>query len=292
MFRSKNSPQELDFLQFWKPFVRTFQCLCITHYRVFRPELNNNRHKLYLHRIFFIGMVLAQLSSSYYFFKLGLAMRMQTMRKYNFSTVFVYVNVTSRCSQFFSFIVIPFETFFKRDREHKLFETLRYIDDIFKKKSNYAIDYRTIRCRQMKTTWLYFTIITAIIVSSFFVGLPIDKSEYIIDLLLFLYMVVVWCIRVFQIAFFINILCDYLDGLRILMRRQQHRIKYNPAKWKDIQYCRQIYSNIWLCVKLVGNCFGYSIVLCVVDSGVKIIISGYWVYLNVVSWKVHIMHIR
>lgn len=46
---------------------------------------------------------------------------------------------------------------------------------------------------------------------------------------------------------------DHLREVKLLMRRQQQRVKYSPVRWKDIQYARKIYFNIWQLKKLIGD---------------------------------------
>lgn len=293
MHRPKNSPHELDFLHFWKPFVRTFQFLCISYYGIFRPELKNQRFKLFCHRLFFILIGVLQLAATYIYFEKALTMKMHAMNKYNVSRIFLYVNVGTRISQFLSQIVIPLETFLKRHAEHELFETFRRIDDIFKNNLKYSIDYRAYRRRQLTQTCLYYIIMISLMVGSSFISGPASSSSInVVHSLLFLYLLAFWRIRIFQVALYINALNDLLADLKFVMRRQQQRVKYNAAGWKDIQYSRRIYSEFSMVRTLIGDCFGYSLILCVVDSSVKVINSVYWFYVNFETIQSNNLHIR
>lgn len=290
MPRTKNTPHEVDFFNFWKPFVRIFQTLCISHYRVFRPELVNQRLKLNLLRFLFFVYVLGQ-TTTINFFLAALSRQTRKLGQYNASPTFIFVNVVTRCSQFASFAVIPYETFFKRHTEQELFETLQHVDDIFKRKLNHVIDYRVHRRRQLTTTWLYFLIITTTMTSSFLLNIPLHSFSAT-GFSYFAYMLFLWRIRIFQIAFYINAVIELMEELKTVMRRQQQRIKCNPVHWKDIQFARKIYSNIWLLQRLIGNCFGYSMALFVIDSSVQMINSAYWIFLNVVVIKSNHLYTR
>lgn len=283
---------ELDFLHFWKPFVRTFQLLCISHYGIFRPELKKQRFKLFLYRFFFVLNVVLQVAATYFYFEKGLTLKLHAMNKYNVSKIFLYVNVGTRFSQFASQLVVPLETFFKRHVEHELFEAFRRIDDIFKNDLKYPIDYRGHRRRQLTHTWLYYIIVITLMVGSYFISAPVPASVTVIHSLLYFYLLAFWRIRIFQVALYINMLNALLGELTVVMRRQQQRVKYNPHGWKDIQYTRRMYSEFTLVKTLIGDCFGYSLILCVVDSSVKIINSAYWYYVNFETIKSDNMHLR
>lgn len=283
MHRSRNTPRELDFIHFWKPFVRIFQFLSISHYGIFRPELKDHRIKSTLFRIYFILNISIQLTSAYTFFLLEIKVRMRIADRYNVSPLFMYIFVGTRVTQLLSFIVIPCEAFFNRHTEQKLFETLQCIDDIFQKKLNYPIDYGIHRRRQIRTISLLFTGLTIFLSMNIYVTTSDQNLREFLGNLPHLYMMVVWRMRVVQNTFFINALCNLLYELKTMMQRQQHRVKYNSAHWKGIQYARKIYSNIWLFKTLIRDCFGYSMVLFGIDSTMKLINGGYWIYMNLGS---------
>lgn len=291
MPRRKTFPRELDFVHFWNPFVRFFQFVCISHYGILRPESKNCRIKLTLHRIFFTLNVLIQLFSAYLFFQFGIKMRMRTMARYNGSPVFMYVSVATKLVEIMFFSVIPFETFHNRHIEQMFFETLRNIDDIFRK-LQHSIDYGMHRRRQIRKTWLFPLGIIMFIAADLPVNISVTKPDTFAAIIVVLYIFVVTRLRVFQIAFYSNALGDLLEELKILLRRQQHRIKYNSAQWTNIQSVRKIYSEIWFLKTLIGDCFGYSMILFVVDSAVKIINCAYWTYLNLEASKSEVLEIR
>lgn len=216
---------------------------------------------------------------------------MRTMARYNGSPVFMYVSVATKLVESMFFSVIPFETFYNRHIEQMFFETLRNIDDIFQK-LHHSIDYGMHRRRQIRESWLFFLGIIVFIAADLPVNILVVKPDTFAAIIVVLYIFVVTRLRVFQIAFYINALCDLLDELKILMRRQQHRIKYNSAQWTDIQSGRKIYSKIWLLKTLIGDCFGCSMILFVVDSAVKIINCAYWTYLNLEPSKSKVVKIR
>lgn len=282
MSRPGNTRRELDFIHFWKPYVRFFQFLCISHHGIFRPDLKDQRIKLISLRIFSIVNVSIQIVVSAYFFVcMGTERKLRVVDKFNVSPLFIYVNVGTRFCQLLSFLVIPVEMFFHSHVEHKIFETLQSIDDIFQK-MNFSIDYGIHRRQQMRKTWLLFTVITIAMIFAYVVNFAIDTLLDLFGILLYSYIFIVWRMRVFQILFFINAVFDLLGEpeLKVVMRRQQHRLKYNSAHWKDIQYARKIYSKIWFLKTLISDCFGYSMVLIIVDSAVKIINTGYWFYMD------------
>lgn len=281
----KNTPHELDFIHFWKPFVRVFQFLCISHHGLFRPELKDQPIKLMLHRIFFLLYVALQLFCAYLYLQLRLKLRMWAMERANVSPIFIYTNAGIKIIQTVFFLAIPCETFFNRRTEQKLFETFQCVDDIFQKKLNYSIDYGLHWRRQWGKYLLFIAGITSAFISSLSANVTLDQHGIFLGIVVFAYIFAVTRLRVFQIVFIINALYDLLVELKIMMRRQQHRVKYNAAHWKDIQYARNIYSKIWLLKTLIGQCFGYSMVLFVIDSAVKIIDTAYWFYLNVESIK-------
>lgn len=292
MSRSRNSSPDLDFVHFWQPFVRIFQFFSIAHYGLLRLKTSKNyRFKLFLSRSYIVFIILIRLIVAYFYAKLSLPTRYVEMKKYSVSPVFVGVNGVTKFILVLPFIVIPIETFFKRRTERAIFETLQHIDDMFKKNLKHSIDYRTHRRRQLRKIWLYLAGVTFVIFSSVSINISILNPKYSHGVLIFVYIFAAMLIRVFQFTFFINELTDLLGELRIVMQRQQQRAKYNPTRWKDIQFVRKVYSKIWFLRKLIGECFGYSMILFVVDSAVKVIDSAYWFYLNNESLKSISLHI-
>lgn len=284
MHRPKNSHHEMDFFHFWIPFVRIYQFHCNSHYGIFRPKLKNHRIKLFAHRFFSVSFGLLQLLGAYSYFNVAITTTLMRIEKYNVSPIFLGVNAARRA--------IPFEILLKRHTEQKLFDTLQCIDEIFANKLKHSVDYRVHYRRQMVKTWLFFIVLSVVIVFSFFINIPVHDSGTYFGFVKFLFMLILWRMRIFQCAFFINLLSDLLGELKIVMRRQQQRVKYNPIRWKDIQYCRRIYSKMLLLKTLIGDCFGYSLILFVADSAVKMINWAYWFYLNIESIKSNNLHIR
>lgn len=291
MFRLTHSPRALDFIHFWKPFVRFFQLFCISHYGILRAELKDQRVKLALHRIFFIVNVSFQLFSAYSYCELKMKMRLWAMEKYDNSPMFKHVYFGTRFIEIGSLLVISCETFFNRRSEKKLFETLECIDGMFGK-LHHSIDYGMHRHQQMKKAVVYLIGMISFIITTLSVDILIVKPDTYFGAFVPFCIFVVSRLRVFQVSFLINVLCDLLGELKVVMLRQQNRVKYNPAHWKDIQNARKIYSKIWLLKTLIGDCFGYSMVLFVIDSAVKLTNCVYWIYLNFESLKSTTLHAR
>lgn len=281
-----DSSHELDFVNFWRPFVRIFQFFGIAHYGLLRPELEDRRNQLFLYRLFFAVILLIQLAGVVSFLEISLTAKIGLADKYNVSPIFAGANMTNRLSQCMCFAVIPFEIFLNRRTEQKLFETLQCIDKLYREELKHTIDYRAQYRRQMMKTWCFYIVTTLIFVSNFFIT-AVSEPGYITLMCVF----IVSRLRMFQFAFFINTLTDLLDDLKVVMRRQQHRVKCNPARWKDIQYARQIYSNIWLVGSLIGDRFGHSMILFVANFLISMQISMYWFYLNFASIKSNEVHL-
>lgn len=273
--------------------MRTFQYFCISNYEIFRPGLRNERVKLILHRSFTIVHFLALiLCGAYFFFQVAVKFKSNRMKQYNTSPVFMFVSVATKFIFVFSFVAIPTETLFRHRTEYEIFETFQCIDDIFQKKLKYSIDYRVHRRRQMGKCWLSFVGFSIVIISSISANMSLVELNVFFGTLVQFYVFVMSRMRLFQITFYIDALRDLLIELKTMMRRQQHRVKYNSAQWQDIQYCRKIYTNISLLRTLIGNCFGYSMILLVIDSAVRTLNSAYWFYLNAQSLNSSILHIR
>lgn len=296
MNRLNYSPTELDLFHFWRPSVRVFQFLGISHYAILRPELSNQRNKLNLFRLFLLLTIAIQAAISvYYLLKVNLSVKTSTLEEYNVSPIFVYVNDGTKFIFISSFMLIPLEMLYNRRAECTIFETLHRIDDIFKNDLKHPIDYGVHRRRKMRQIWLYSAGMGIAVYSATAINYSAHSMTTLkahISVLLFVYIFIVSRMRVFQIVLLISELIDLLNDLKTSMRRQQQRIKCNPARWREIQYSRKIYSNIWLLRTLIGECFGCSLITFVIDSAVKIISSAYWFYLNTSSTKSNALNIR
>lgn len=290
MHRPKKPLIVLDFFHFWKPFLTVFQSVGISHYSLMRPALKNQHLKRNLLRLHAVLIFLIQILICVYFLKWKLHAKVLTLQKFLVSPIFEVVNYGTRFSLVLSYLVIPFETFFKRHTEQTILDTFQRIDDVFKKNLKYPIDYAAHRRRQLKRMWTSFVGLAILVTANVSLMLSFH-SEYFTQLP-FNFIFIMSRMRIFQIAFYINELVDLLNDLKMSMRRQQLRMKYNSAGWKDIQYARKVYSNIWLLKTLIGECFGYSMILLVSDFIVKMLNGAYWFYLASESMKSDLLNMR
>lgn len=217
-----------------------------------------------------------QLCLACYLLNIAVNTRMGIVEKYNVSPIFLGINMATRISQSLLVFVVPMETIMKRNTEQKIIDAFKRIDEIFRINLTYNIDYRTHWRRQIVKTWLCYIVTTIVFVSNFFVPTTIYEPGNFAFSCTF----IVSRLRVYQFAFYVNAVRDNLDELKQLMRIQHQRVKYNSTRWKDIQYIRKIYSKIWLLKTLIGERFGYSIILLVIDLMIKMMTSVYWTYMN------------
>lgn len=97
------------------------------------------------------------------------------------------------------------------------------------------------------------------------------------------------------IAFHINTMTNILGDLQILLKKQQKN--YHPKSMtsidsiENIRNLRHVYLNVWQLKNLMSSCFGWSLVLFLVEFSFEFINSFYWMYLNIgkIKSKTHIM---
>lgn len=294
MARSNNSTAtaiELDFFLFWTPFVRTFQFFGASHHSIFCRELRTQRRKCNLLRLAFCAQILFTFTCIYFHFRMGPAISIYTIE--STSSIFAYVNNVSYYCYSIPNLFFPIETFAMRRTEQRIYDTMRNIDAIFQHKLNYVIDYRMHRRRQIMKILLCFVGPTALTVYGLFVSFPLKMQQFSISsTLIFVYLNVVWRIRLAQIAMHMHALSDLLGELSGLMQRRQHKLEYTSADWRRIRFDRHIYTSIWQLRMLIGECFGMSMILFVAGSVLKVITCSYWFFLNVQSLGLLNLYIR
>lgn len=293
MFRSNNidvTAVELNFIQFWTPFVRIFQCCGASHFGIFRPPLHTQRIKCDWLCMIFFGQIIFTVACVYFHSQMEMAISIYSIE--STSSIFAYVNYISYYSYFASNFLFPFETFAMRHTERRIYDTLHNIDAIFRH-FNHVVDYRTHRRRQIVNILLCFVGPMALTFYGLCIAFPLKLTHSsVAGISIFVYLNVVWRTRLAQIAMHINALCDLLGELKVLMQRHKHAIKYNSAAWRNIQSDRRIYTHIWQLKTLIGDCFGFSLILFVIGSALKVVTCSYWLFLNVELLRLRNLYTR
>lgn len=281
-------PCEMKFVRFVRPFSRSFEFFCVSYCAIYRSM----NHRANLHRFYFGLCSVLLIMCAIHQFDVS-QFKLQSMRLYD-SPIFLYVGIGTRALQFLSCIAIPIETILQRHTEQKIFATIAAIDNTFRTKCNHIIDYRPHRHDQLRSASLFlFNVMLALFMSSMFNILAVREPSFL-AFFEFSYTFAMMRIRLFQIAFFINVVIGLLHELKIMMRRQQQRIRYNANAWKEIQFSRQIYSQIWCLSALIGDCFGWSMLLFVGDTAIKLLSTIHWIYLYDESLQMQseLLHVR
>lgn len=151
MRSSKCASVTSDFQTFWKPFTCIFQILCVSHYSIYRPWLQNSLFKSLPFLLYFLAFASIHLA----FLTLNLMKGINeghdfTKRKE--SPLMFYINCLSIFGTFASHITTHIETLLSGKCENKIHQKLKKINDIFATKLNHVIDYKARRTRYTKNT--------------------------------------------------------------------------------------------------------------------------------------------
>lgn len=276
-------PRAFD--SFWKPFVRVFQALCVSHYSVFRPNNNNNIYRL----IYFLIFGTIHISLIIYTLIYGPQVHIIVNDKYKRSSLMFYVSLMAIIGNFIAHILAHLEPLFTKKHEMEIYRKLREIDEIFALKLNYNTNFKAIQKDFIQYTVSFFIFTALLSFGCAVFSLPPDLYGSAIFLMNRLVVVLVVRARRCLMAFHVNTLTNILEDVQILLKRQQLNYRSNSTESiksrENIQYLRDIYSNVWLLKNLLSSCFGWSFISFLAEFTFELINSSYGVYINVKESK-------
>lgn len=287
MFSSKFVRCSQEFENLWKPFVRVFQIMCISHFKVFRPGIYSNRTKttaLLMYFCFSVGCHVSLLAST---LAQSLQSKFGTKNKYN-SPLFFYVNSVGVLGNFAYHLTVHFETIFKGNYEVEIYQKLSEINEIFATKLKHNMDLNGLKRNFLHRIIPIFVFAACLSTASAFIPLPQNTmSKQFIQPILIIAMIIIRG-RGCQIALIFNALCAILDDLIVLLKRQQQMCRRKPIERTAesgscenlIIYYRDIYSHIWLIKNLISDCYGWSLIMFVLQFTFDLINASYWIYIN------------
>lgn len=272
------------FEEFWKPFVRVFQALAVSHYSIFYSTPRFSRF------VYFVSVSAIQISLLTYVLIDGPRVHFIGNKNFKESPLMNYVSFLSIAGNFVTHLVAHFEPLFTRKHEEDIYRRLNEINDIFALKLNYITDYQGIRRNFICKTVSFFVFASTLSFGYSLYYLPTDPKGMCIFVTCRLLSVLMIRSRRCQIAFHVNNLTIILNDLQVLLRRQQESYHSNSTEAmlysrEKIRYLRDIYSNAWLVKNSLSNCFGWSFITFLLEFSFELINSAYWAYINIKLYK-------
>lgn len=276
-----------EFESFWKPFTRVFQAICVSHYSVFRPSVHNSFRKSLPFLIYFTICATAHLALIFTFTSKASRESSHDSVKYKESALMFYINALSIVSNIVIHSTIHLENIFYGKREQQICDKLKLINDIFVTKFDYHADFKARSIKYIRQTVAFYVLIFILTSASTFTPLPdLYDDKFFMPPILILSVIMTQS-RSCQIALFLNIIADTLDDLQMLLKQQQTKCFQELAQqmelnveFENIQYFRKIYSNVWLIVTLMSDCFGWSLIALLAKVVLEFINGSYWFYIN------------
>lgn len=290
-----------EFETFWKPFVRVFQVLCVSHYSVYRPRLRNSFLKSLPFLLYFVTFASVHIIFLTLNLRKGLREgRDHPLMKRRESPLMFYINCLSIFGTFATHITTHLETLLSGKRENEIHQKLKKINDIFATKLNYVIDYKARRVRYVRKTVSVFVFAWVLSAGSSLITVPISNHDKYFNQPILILAVTIIRSRGCQIALFLNTIADILKDLQFLLRQQQiqsHQRSGSPTginnyKRENIRYLREIYSNVWLVKTMMSDCFGWSLITFLIEFSIEVINSSYWAYINLNIYGSNSLNIR
>lgn len=281
MFPSQNPYNPNAFNSFWKPFIRVFQAFSMSHYSIFRSE----HHPGYL--VYFIVFSLFNVIINTYSLNL---IYLLDKSLYERSHIMYYVSYVTILNHTIVSYIYHFEAFFSLKKQQKIIQKLSEINEVFATKLNYNTDFGAIRKK-----FIRHTATCLVCISMFFIGgaihsPPADGSTYTF-VLMRIVALSANIMRRFQIAIHINSITNILTELKILLEKQQNAYRPSSKKvirssqYETLQHIRAVYSNAWVISKLIDGCFGWTLVMFLIEIFADLINSTYQYYLNISVYK-------
>lgn len=284
MYPAKNAYNQRAFVLFWRPFIRVFQALCVSHYSIF----HTNRHTYRL--IYFTVFSILNIAIKVYTIKHGPHIHIVANNNYKENSLMNYVSFISIAGNFFTHVIAHLEPIFTRKHEVEIYRKLDEINEIFATKLNYVTDFNAIRKKFIRHTVVYFVFASCLAFSYSFYTLPKDGLSMAWFLVGRIISIAVIRGRRCLIAFHINTLTNILMDLQILLKRQQRKYQPNSKELSSdscerMQHLRDIYSNVYLIKNLLSSCFGWSFITFLLEFSFELINSSYWAYINLKAYK-------
>lgn len=272
-----------NFEYFWKPFIRVFQILCVSHYSIYRPDLKMNTLKSFAFLTYFVIFGVIHICITMFVLGHGLHIENKSNDSYKEIPLVYYVSCLSIVGNILTHLTSNFEAFIKRKKEEEILRKLVEIDEIFCSKLKHTINYKELRTKYVRQTFGIFILSTVLSIISTLIPLPIDRNYIARPVLIYAILIVRG--KGCQIALILHILCDKLLDLRILLKQQQLNCRRNCNESmnypvENIRYFRKIYSKIWLIKSLMSDCYGWSLITFLVQFTFDLINASYWVYIN------------
>lgn len=284
MYPSQKAYNPRSFQSFWKPFVRVFQVLCVSHYSLFHSNKRIGRF------LYFIGASGLHISLMIYILKFGPRVHFIADKNFKESPLMYYVSFMSVIANLVSHTVAHLEPLFTKKQEEEIYQRLNEINEIFATKLNYVTDFDVIRRKFIQKTVSLFVFASVLSFGYSLFYLPSDTFGICYFLLSRIISVLMIRGRRCQIAFHVNTLTNILRDLQLLLKWQQENYRTNSngfaLVWREnIRYIRDIYSNVWLIKNLLSSCFGWSFIALLVEFSFELINSSYWAYVNIKVYK-------
>lgn len=261
---------------FWKPFIRLFQVFCVTHYSIFSYS---SKVRLVYFIIYSIVDNFANFNSLKYILREDKSLYIKSLM--------IYVSYISIASHIIIHIVIHLESLWSLKQQEEIYRKFHKITEVFATKLNYPLDFDAFKMRCIRQTAVFF-----IFNSTFLIGGSIWLHPKGCNILTFvvcrLVVVSTNLIRRYQFAVHVEFVTNILVNMKAVLaeQHQYHHMNSNQSiLFENIRYLRYIYSNVWLISKFFDHCFGWTLLISIIEFTIDIINNFYQYYLNFAIYK-------
>lgn len=292
-----------NFNAFWKPFIRVFQALAVSHHSIFRPNLRNHLLRRFSFLCYFL------LISSIHVILVASTLNRGLQREQNLignrkpkhreSNLMYYINSMALIVYFATNITTHLETLFCWKQEQEIFRRLETINEIFATKLHHMIDFKARRTTYVRQIVCAFILSSILSSASAFSTLPeTHHYKYFMSPVLIIAAILNrtrWC----YVTIVLKALGDILNDLQDLLRQHQlhscdessnHPESHHSRE--NIRYYREIYSHIWMTAASISDCYGFTIITFLTKFTFESINTAYWLYINWMVYKSIELNIR
>lgn len=272
MCPSQNEYSPQSFESFWQPLVRLFQIFGVSHYSIF---CSSRQYDRFVHFIIISA--------------LDVAINTYTLAHIYLMDEYIYVKSPlmyyTSCLSIFCHVVahgaIHLEAFFLWKHERAIYRRFREINETFTAKLNCVEDFNAKQKQCVSPTINYFATIAALQMASSVYFHPSSTST-LAFVLGRLFVTLISCARKCQISIYVNYLTSVLNELKMLLERERRSSlpRTNQSPFQNLHQLREIYSNAWIISKLLSSCFGWTLLIYLIEFTIDLINSSYQVYLN------------
>lgn len=255
-----------DLRQFWVPTFRLFQVFAITSFGPNVLSNSNDQNVLIKLYHYIIGSVLLVTIVYIFFFQIP------ALPAYDLRMV---MDVMLLITIVLAHLVTLIESYVRRGNQIQIVCNVQRIVDLLEDKLKFPVDFKMLRRRYSIKCCITFVMATGMMVLAHCV-LYLDFYELTTFYGAAYYSWLVMFLRKVQISFYVNVLAEMLQQVRIVLNGLNDEMRLE-IRWRTLVRAQKIRTKISQTIAIVNRTFGWSIAMILVQNIIDLLNISYWI---------------